>query len=224
VLPEAASAFPLNQLQIWVPPTGGGVYLIRSQLNNGGYFQAIARLRPGVSLEQTADAMNVIAAGDRAAKAGNVNAPSQIEIVPLLDDAVGAQRQSYLLLFGAVGCVLVIACAKVANLLLARFAGRRREIAARFALGAVRGDVVRELVTESMLVAVLGGGVGVRRAHWVTGSRCLAISMPMPGTCFGGPMPTCGARCRAFCPAHGVRLATDVGPTVGRTHRVGSRQ
>ncbi len=97
--------------------------------------------------------MNVIAAGYRQAHPANVDAPSQIEVVPLLDDAVGEQRQSYLLLFGAVGCVLLIACANIANLLLARFAGRRREIAARFALGASRGDVVRQLVTESMLVA-----------------------------------------------------------------------
>ena len=162
VLPEAASAFPLNQLQIWVPRPAEVPYLVPSQLNNGGYFfQVIARLRPGVSFEQAAEAMNVIAAGYRAANPSNVDAPSQIEIVRLLDDAVGAQRQSYLLLFGAVGCVLLIACANIANLLLARFAGRRREIAARFALGAGRGDVVRQLVTESMLVALLGGAGGV---------------------------------------------------------------
>jgi putative ABC transport system permease protein len=171
VLPEAASAFPLNQFQIWVPRPAEVPYLIPSQLNNGGYFfQAIARLRPGVSLEQAADAMNVIAGGYRAENPANVDAPSQIEIVPLLDDAVGAQRQGYLLLFGAVGCVLLIACANVANLLLARFAGRRREIAARFALGAGRGDVVRDLVTESMLVAVLGGASGVLLAHWAMGA------------------------------------------------------
>jgi predicted permease len=167
VLPEAASAFPLNQIQIWVRRPTEVPYVVPAQLNNGGYFfQVIARLRPGVSLEQAREAMTVIAAGYRSSNPANVDAPSQIEIVRLLDDAVGQQRQSYLLLFGAVGCVLLIACANIANLLLARFAGRRREIAARFALGARRTEVVRQLVTESMLVAALGGVVGVLLAHW----------------------------------------------------------
>ena len=114
-----------------------------------------------MSLEQAREAMNVIAAGYRQAHPTNVDAPSQIEVVPLLEDAVGQQRRSYLMLFGAVGCVLLIACANIANLLLARFAARRKEIAARFALGANRLDVVLQLVTESMLVAVLGGAVGL---------------------------------------------------------------
>ena len=167
VLPEAASAFPLNPFQIWVPRPAEVRFLVQSQLDNGGYFfQAIARLRPGVSLTQAREAMKVIAGGYRQSSPANVDAPSEIEIVPLLDDAVGEQRQSYLLLFAAVGCVLLIACANIANLLLARFAGRRREIAARFALGASRFDVVRQLVTESMLVAVLGGAVGLLLAFW----------------------------------------------------------
>jgi predicted permease len=167
VLPEAASAFPLNQFQVWVPRPAEVPFLVPSQLNNGGFFfQAIARLRPGVSLLQAREAMNVIAAGYRAAHPANVDAPSQIEVVPLLDDAVGEQRQSYLMLFGAVGCVLLIACANIANLLLARFAGRRKEIAARFALGASRVDVLRQLVTESMVVALLGGAVGLLLAYW----------------------------------------------------------
>jgi predicted permease len=167
VLPEAASAFPLNQIQIWVPRPAEVPYLVPAQLDNGGYFfQAIARLRPGVSLEQARDAMDVIAAGYRAAYPANVDAPSTIEVVPLLDDAVGEQRRSYLMLFGAVGCVLLIACANIANLLLARFAGRRREIAARFALGASRARVVRQMVTESVLIALLGGVVGVLLAQW----------------------------------------------------------
>jgi len=165
VLPEAATAFPLNQQQIWVPRPAEVPYL--QALQGGGYwFQAIARLKPGVSLDQARAAMNVIAAGYRNAHPGNLDAPSTIELIPLLEDAVGAQRESYLLIFGAVACVLLIACANVANLLLARFAGRRREIAARFALGASRGEVVRQLVSESLLLAVLGGGAGLLLAEW----------------------------------------------------------
>ena len=165
VLPEAATAFPLNQIQIWVPRPAEIPYIIPVQLT-GYFFQAVARLRPGVSLEQAREAMNVIAAGYRAANPANVDAPSQIEVVPLLEDAVGQQRQSYLMLFGAVGCVLLIACANIANLLLARFAARRKEIAARFALGASRSRVLRQLVTESMIVALLGGVLGLLLAQW----------------------------------------------------------
>jgi predicted permease len=167
VLPEAATSFPLGQIDVWVPRPAEVPYLAPSQLNNGGYFfQVIARLKPGVSIEQAREAMRVIEAGYRQAHASNVDAPSRIELLPLLEDAVGEQRQSYLMLFGAVGCVMLIACANIANLLLARFAGRRREIAARFALGASRGDVIRQLVAESMLLAVLGGAGGLLLAAW----------------------------------------------------------
>ena len=171
VLPEASSAFPLNQVQVWVPRPAEVPYLVPSQLNNGGFFfQVIARLRPGVSLAQAREAMDVIASGYRAAHSANVDAPSRIEVVPMLDDAVGEQRQSYMMLFGAVGCVLLIACANIANLLLARFAGRRKEIAARFAIGASRVRVVRQLVMESMVLALLGGAVGVLLAQWALGA------------------------------------------------------
>jgi len=167
VLPEAASTFPLTQFDVWVPRPAEVPYLVPSQLNNGGFFfQVIARLRPGVSLEQAREAMNVITLGYRQSHPSNVDAPTRIELVPLLEDAVGGQRQSYLMLFAAVACVLLIACANIANLLLARFAGRRKEIAARFALGAGRMDVVRQLVTESMLIAVLGGAFGLILAAW----------------------------------------------------------
>ena len=171
VLPESASAFPLAGFQVWVPRPAEVPFLAPSQLNNGGFFfQVVARLRPGVSLEQAREAMNVIAAGYRTAHPANVDAPSQIETVPLLEDFVGGQRQSYLMLFSAVGCVLLIACANIANLLLARFAGRRKEIAARFALGASRLHVVRQMVVESMLLALLGGVVGVLLAQWALGA------------------------------------------------------
>jgi predicted permease len=167
VLPDAASAFPLNPFQVWVPRPAEVSFLAPSQLNNGGFFfQAVARLRPGVSLSQAREAMNTLATAYRAANPANVDAPSHIEVVPLLEDAVGQQRQSYLLLFGAVGCVLLIACANIANLLLARFAGRRKEIAARVGLGASRFDVLRQLLTESMVVAIVGGAVGLLLAQW----------------------------------------------------------
>jgi putative ABC transport system permease protein len=167
VLPQAVSTFPLADFEVWVPRPAEVPYLVPSQLNNGGFFfQVLGRLRPGTSLEQASEAMNVIASGYRQSHPANVDAPSEIEVVPLLEDAVGAERRSYLMLFGAVGCVLLIACANIANLLLARFAGRRKEIAARFALGASRADVVRQLVTESMLIAVIGGAAGLLLATW----------------------------------------------------------
>jgi predicted permease len=165
VLPDAATTFPLNQQQIWVPRPFE-MFAESQRLGGSYFFRVIARLKPGVPLEQARTAMNAIAAGYRALHPGNVDASSTIEVVPLLDDAVGPQRESYLLLFGAVVCVLLIACANIANLLLARFAGRRREIAARLALGASRGDVVRQLVSESMLFAALGGAAGLLLAHW----------------------------------------------------------
>ena len=165
VLPKAATSFPFNQVQVWVPRPAEVGFLVPSQLNGGGFFfQVMARLKPGVSLDQARSAMNVIAAGYRQSHAALVDAPSQIEVVPLLEDAVGQQRRSYLMLFGAVGCVLLIACANIANLLLARFAARRKEIAARLALGASRFDIVSQFVTESMIVAGAGGALGLALA------------------------------------------------------------
>ena len=162
VLPEAATSFPLNQVQVMVPRPLDVPFLAPSQLNGGGFFfQVIARLKPGVPIERAREAMSVVAAGYRQDHATNVDAPSGIEVTPLLEDAVGQDRRSYLMLFGAVVCVLLIACANIANLLLARFAARRKEIASRFALGASRLDVVSQLVTESVLIALMGGAIGL---------------------------------------------------------------
>ena len=171
VLPPAASTFPQANLHVWVPRPPEVPFLVASQLNNGGFFfNVIARLRPDISLEQAQEAMNVIARAYRQSQSSNVDAPSEIEIHPILEDAVGEQRQSYLMLFGAVACVLLIACANIANLLLARFAARRKEVASRFALGAGRADVIRQLLTESMLIAALGGAAGLLLAMWALGA------------------------------------------------------
>jgi putative ABC transport system permease protein len=167
ILPPALSEFPLNQTDLWLPRPAEVPFLVPAQLDGGGFFfQVIARLRPGVTLEQARENVKVLAAGYRAAHPANSDASTTAEVNPLLDDLVGNQRPTYALLFAAVGCVLLIACANVANLLLARFAGRRKEIALRFALGASRSQVVRQLLLESLLLALGGAAAGLLVAHW----------------------------------------------------------
>lgn len=171
VLPPALSRFPFNQIQVWAPRPAEVPFLVPQQLNNGAFaFEVVARLKPGVSLARAQEQVNVIAAAYRAAFPKNVDAPSSAHVSRWLDDLVGNQRQTYYVLFGAVGCVLLIACANVANLLLARFVGRRKEIALRFALGANRGHVIRQLVTESLLVAFAGAALGLLLAQWGVGA------------------------------------------------------
>jgi predicted permease len=162
ILPPSLSSFPLNQTDLWTPRPVEVPFLVRAQIDGGGYFfQVLARLKPGVSLAQARENLNVIAANYRQSHGGNSDAPTELLVTPLLESLVGDQRPTYVLLFSAVGCVLLIACANVANLLLARFVGRRKEIALRFALGAGRGHVIRQLLAESVLVALAGGALGL---------------------------------------------------------------
>ncbi len=162
ILPPSLSSFPLNQTELWTPRPAEVPFLARSQLDGGGFFfQVIARLKPGISLAQAGENVSVIAAGYRQTHGGNADAPTQALVRPMLETFTGNQRPTYALLFGAVGCVLLIACANVANLLLARFVSRRKEIALRFALGANRSHVVRQLLAESVLVALAGGALGL---------------------------------------------------------------
>lgn len=167
VLPPSLSSFPLVDIAFWIPRPEEVSYLVPAQLNNGAFsFNVLGRLKPGVSLERARSHLDVLAAAYRTQNPKHVDAPSQVVVQPLLEDLVGEQKNTYGLLFAAVGCILLIACANVANLLLARFTGRRKEIALRFALGASRGQVVRQLLIESMLVALAGGALGVLLANW----------------------------------------------------------
>jgi putative ABC transport system permease protein len=131
--------------------------------NRGGHFiRGIARLKDGASLEQARAEMDTIAARlEQQYPVSNIN--QGVRVDPLLDSMVGGSRPVVLLLAGAVVVVLLVACANVANLLLARGTGRLRELALRAAIGADRGRLMRQMLTESAALGLLGaaGGLGV---------------------------------------------------------------
>jgi putative ABC transport system permease protein len=164
--------FPDRETELWVPSR-----FTTAQLTNHGnhFLQVVARLRPGVSLK-AANANLATIASQLEKENPDSNAKVGAFAVPLREELAGDVRPAILMLVGAVCFVLLIACANVANLLLSRATGRRRELAMRIALGATRGRVIQQMLTESILLAIFAGAAGLLLSIW--GTKFLATLIP----------------------------------------------
>ena len=174
VMPEGF-AFPSEAVDLWAPFGWASANRDAAWFRNSHSIRPIARLTPGATPERARAELETVAAQlEREHPATNTHMGAGMS--PLHAFLVGDTRTPLLILLGAVGLMLLIACANVGNLLLVRTAGRHRELAVRAALGAGRGRLVRQMLTESLALALLGGAFGI--ALGVAGTRLLERLQP----------------------------------------------
>jgi putative ABC transport system permease protein len=159
--------FPHRIVEVWRPVLAGipPQQQIRHDLHN---FGVVARLRPGVSVKEAYAELDGIAAGYKKDHPDEATGKGA-NVIPLHQQLVQNVRSSLIVLLAAVGCVLLVACVNIASLLLARAASRTKEIGIRTALGAGRGRIVRQLLTESVILALAGGVVGAVLTFLIAG-------------------------------------------------------
>jgi predicted permease len=156
--------FPVINAEILLPLAPD--FDTRRAIRAAAFLRVLARLKPGVTREQASADLNGIARHlQQQYPVSNARA-SGVEITPLQNEIIGDYQKALLVLFGAVGFVLLIACTNLANLLLVRGAARHKEVAIRTALGATRPRLIRQFLTESLMLAILGGALGLIVVRW----------------------------------------------------------
>ena len=161
VLPKNFVFAPTGPAELWMSPRIAG-FLLRRNLY---WLHPVARLKPGVSLEQAQAEIRTISRR-LAMQYPDSNAGVSTDLVDLRQQIVGQIQPALVVLMAAVGFVLLITCANIAGLLLARSLPRRKEVSIRLALGARAKRIARQLLTEGVLLALIGGGAGVLAAYW----------------------------------------------------------